>query len=256
MKKPTGQLLAIVSLAAFAAASGPGCGGSSEQGLDGTGQTSAVKLLSEQEKDRFVRWWGLAQDYYKQNVWLGVQTLQNPLDAWIIQEIMYEVRPDFVVEAGTYKGGSAALWAMLLEQMNPEGRVITVDVTDITQQARRLPIVQRKVDFLIGSSVDPAIVAEVRRRIGTGRTLVILDSLHTRDHVLKELRAYSPLVSVGSYLVVQDTGLWRPIRDHPGGWASDAVEEFLVENAAFVPDTSRERFWLTNCPNSWLKRVR
>ena len=71
--------------------------------------------------------------------------------------------------------------------MNPAGRVITIDITDVTHQAKQLPIVQRKVDFLVGSSVDPAIVAEVEKRVAGGRTLVILDSLHTRDHVLAEL---------------------------------------------------------------------
>lgn len=212
--------------------------------------------LADHEIDRFVRWWGLEQDYYKKNRWLGIQTLQNPLDAWIIQEVIYEVRPDFIIEAGTFKGGSAALWAMLLEQVNPDGRVITIDVTDITEEARQLPVVQRKVDFLVGSSTDPATLAEVKKRVAGGRVLVILDSLHTRDHVLDELRAYAPLVEVGSYLIVQDTGLWRPVRDHPGGWASDAVETFLAENDGFEIDPSRERFWLTNCPQSWLKRVR
>jgi len=145
---------------------------------------------------------------------------------------------------------------MILEQVNPAGRVITIDVTDITEEARQLPVVQRKVDFLVGSSTDPAIVAEVKKRVAGGRVLVILDSLHTRDHVLGELRAYAPLVDVGSYLIVQDTGLWRPVRDHPEGWASDAVDAFLAENDAFESDGSRERFWLTNCPQSWLKRVR
>jgi cephalosporin hydroxylase len=216
----------------------------------------SLKPLTDEEIGRFSRWWSLGQDHYSKNLWLGIQTLQNPMDAWVIQEILHEVRPDFVVETGTLKGGSAALWATILEQVNPAGRVITIDITDRTQQARRLPIVQRKVDFLVGSSVDPAILAEVKERVASGRTLVILDSLHTRDHVLAELRAYAPLVDVGSYMIVQDTGVWRPRRNHPEGWASDAVEEFLEENEAFAPDRSRERFWLTNCPGSWLKRVR
>ncbi len=221
------------------------------------GNDEAVEApLTDHEKDRFVRWWGLEQDYYKKNRWLGIQTLQNPLDAWIIQEVIYEVRPDFIIEAGSYQGGSAALWALLLEQVTPNGRVITIDITDTTEEARKLSVVQRRVDFLVGSSTDPAIVADVTKRVAGGRVLVILDSLHTRDHVLGELRAYAPLVDVGSYVIVQDTGLWRPVRDHPEGWASDAVEAFLAENDAFEPDRSRERFWLTNCPQAWLKRVR
>jgi cephalosporin hydroxylase len=252
MAKPTRTLLTVVALAALAAPSPLsvlGCSDSDET-------APAGKPPTEKEIGRFTRWWALSQDNYQKNHWFGVQTLQNPLDAWIIQEIIYEVRPDFIVEAGTLKGGSAALWAVILEHVNPAGRVITIDITDQTQQAKQLPIVQRKVDFLVGSSIDPAIVTEVMKRVAGGRTLVILDSLHTRDHVLAELRAYAALVDVGSYVIVQDTGVWRPRRNHPGGWASDAVEEFLEENDAFVADHTRERFWLTNCPSSWLKRVR
>jgi cephalosporin hydroxylase len=73
--------------------------------------------------------------------------------------------------------------------------------------------------------------------------------------VLAELRAYAPLVNVGSYAIVQDTGLGRPVRDHPGGWASDAVDAFLAEDPRFEVDPSRERFILTNCPRGFLKRV-
>lgn len=244
-------LLAVVTVAALAVPSSLlllACSDSGET-------TPAANPLTEEEIGRFARWWSLSQDNYNKSRWLGIQTLQNPMDAWIIQEIIHQVRPDVIVEAGTLKGGSAALWAVILEQANPAGRVITIDITDDTRKARKLPIVQRKVDFLVGSSIDPAILAEVRQRVAGKRTLVILDSLHTRDHVLAELRAYAALVSLGSYMIVQDTGVWRPRRGHPEGWASDAVEEFLDENDAFVADRSRERFWLTNCPGSWLKRV-
>jgi cephalosporin hydroxylase len=252
MAKSTRTLPTVVALAALVISSTLSLLACSD-----SGETApAEKPLTEEEIGRFMRWWALSQDYYSKNRWLGIETLQNPLDAWIIQEIIFEVRPDFIVEAGTFKGGSAALWAVILEQVNPAGRVITIDITDVTEQARQLPIVERKVDFLVGSSIDPAIVAEVKKRVAGGRTLVILDSLHTRDHVLAELRAYAPLVDVGSYLIVQDTGLWQPVRDHPEGWASDAVEEFLGENDSFVADRSRERFWLTNCPGSWIERVR
>jgi cephalosporin hydroxylase len=252
MAKPTRTLLTVIALVALAVPSPLSLLACSDSGE----MAPVEKPLTEEDIGRYTLWWALSQDNYQKNRWFGVKTLQNPLDAWIIQEIIYEVRPDFIVETGTFKGGSAALWAVILEHVNPAGRVITIDITDVTQQAKQLPIVQRKVDFLVGSSVDPAIVAEVKERVSGGRTLVILDSLHTRDHVLAELWAYAPLVDVGSYLIVQDTGLWQPIRNHPGGWASDAVEEFIAESDAFVADQSRERFWLTNCPSSWLKRVR
>jgi cephalosporin hydroxylase len=196
-----------------------------------------------------------------QNKWFGVPTVQNPLDVWVTQEIMYEVEPDFVVEAGTLEGGSAALWAMLLEHINPEGRVITIDIRDQVTAAKDLPVVQRRVDFLIGSSTDPRIVADVAKRVAGGKVMVILDSLHTEEHVLAELEAYSPLVSVGSYLIVQDTGMMAGVRyvrrqfdQYPGG--GRAIETFLATNDNFEIDESRERWILTFNGNGFLKRVR
>jgi len=190
--------------------------------------------------------------------WLGIPVEQNPLDVWVTQEIITELKPDFIIEAGTFAGGSAALWATILEQVNPNGRVITIDVTD--QKSRRFrgtPILQRRVDFLIGSSTAPDIVEDVKRRVAGRPALVILDSLHTKDHVLNELRAYAPLVPVGSYIIVQD-GIFNghpiPTRTGPGPY--EAVEAFLAESDAFVPDRNRERFLVTNNPKGFLKRVR
>lgn len=203
---------------------------------------------------RFVSIWSRQVGIYKASRWLGIETLQNPTDAWVTQEILQEVKPDFVVEAGTYKGGSALYWAQVLEQVNPEGRVITIDVEDRTSDAARQPLWQRRVDFLLGSSTDPAIAAEVSRRVAGGKVLVILDSLHTHDHVKAELEAYAPLVSEGSYLVVQDTGVWRPAPSPER--AARAVAEFLEANDAFVADRARERFLITNNPSGYLKRIR
>ena len=96
---------------------------------------------------------------------LGVPTQQIPTDAWIVQEIISEVKPDLIVETGTLMGGSALLWATILEQVNPKGRVVTIDIADQrTPRAKALSISKRRVDFLLGSSADPAIVAEVHRR--------------------------------------------------------------------------------------------
>jgi cephalosporin hydroxylase len=178
---------------------------------------------------------------------LGVPTQQLPTDAWIVQEIISEVKPDLIVETGTLNGGSALLWATILEQVNPEGRVLTIDIADQrTPPAKAIPIARRRVDFLLGSSVDPAIVAQVRRRAEGQRVLVLLDSLHTAEHVAKELAAYAPLVPVGSYLIVQDT---------PVG-SMKAVEEFVAANPGWEIDSSRERYALTNTMKGYLKRVR
>lgn len=194
---------------------------------------------------------------WPQNRWLGIATYQNPNDVWITQEIIQEVKPDFIVEAGTFHGGSAALWATVLVQVNPKGRVITIDIEDHTSEARKLPIFRQRVDFLLGSSTDPKIVAEVRKRAGGGKVLVILDSDHKKAHVLEELAAYGPLVSVGSYLIVQDTNInGHPVLSTSGPGPMEAVEEFLASNRQFESDRSRERLLFTMNPKGYLKRVK
>jgi len=182
------------------------------------------------------------------NKFLGVWTVQNPSDAWIVMEIMWEVKPDLIIEAGTFQGGSANLWAVILEHINPNGRVITIDIEDQRKPgAKRAAIAKRKVDFLLGSSTDPKIVAEVHRRAkGKKRVLVLLDSLHSKEHVAGELAAYAPLVSVGSYVIVQDT-LVGP---------KAAIDEFLASTDTFVADRRRERYANTNSVRGYLKRVK
>jgi cephalosporin hydroxylase len=199
--------------------------------------------------------------FYESNVWettrwLGVLTQQNPNDAWIHQEIIVDVKPDFIVEAGTLHGGSAALWATILQQVNPNGRVITIDIEDKAAEAKKLPIVRQYVDFLIGSSTDPAIVAEVKKRVEGRKVLVILDSDHSKGHVLAEMKAYARFVSVGSYLIVQDTNVnGHPVAANFGPGPMEAVQEFLASNQQFKPDEKAERLMFTLHPKGYLKRI-
>ena len=187
--------------------------------------------------------------------WLGVPALQNPNDAWIHQEIIVDVKPDFIIETGTAKGGSAALWATVLQQVNPDGRVITIDIKDESSEAKKLPIVKQYVEFLIGSSTDPDIVSKVTKRVQGRKVLIILDSDHSRDHVLAEMKAYAPLVSVGSYLIVQDTNVnGHPVYATFGPGPMEAVQEFLASNKQFESDANAERLMLTFHPKGYLKR--
>lgn len=220
-------------------------------------RSSHAPLSRKELIDAFTVLWATSPNGLFQNRWLGVPTMQNPMDVWITQEIISEVKPDVIIDSGTFVGGSAALWATILEQVNPAGRVITIDIEDRAAQAKTVPVVRRRVDFLLGSSIDPAIVDQVRRRVEGKNTLVILDSEHARDHVLGELRAYSKFVPVGGYIVVQDSlaGHPVPVGDFgPGPW--EAIEAFLAETDAWEIDRSRERLLLTNNPNGYLRRVK
>src|SRR5262245_2178064 len=132
--------------------------------------------------------------------WLGVLTQKTPLDLWIFQEILSELKPDVLVEAGTYRGGSAYYFASIFDMLN-HGRVITIDIEDFPGKPSH-----PRLTFLLGSSTAPEIVAKVKSAIRPGeRVMVVLDSDHQASHVLDELNLYSPLVSPGSYLIVEDT---------------------------------------------------
>jgi len=208
--------------------------------------------------DEFLKLWMSPFEHTVfKNHWLGIETQQNPNDVWITQEILFEVKPDFMVEAGTRRGGSAAVWAMILEQINPDARVITIDIEDQVTDARNLDIVRRKVDFLVGSSTDPEILAEVKRRTQGKKVVVLLDSAHDKQNVLNELNAYAPLIGVGSYLIVQDTVVnGHPIWTEYGPGPYEAVQEFMANNDDFKVDRSRERLLLTLCRKGFLKRIK
>jgi cephalosporin hydroxylase len=177
----------------------------------------------------------------------GIPTWQNPLDAWITQEIFCEVRPDLILETGSHKGGSAAFWALLLEVANPAGRVVSVDVNgERDPRVHELDVVRNRVEFMTGSSTDPAIVDEVARRAAGGNVLAILDSDHSVEHVFAELTAYAPLIGVGSYIIVQDVLAGPAV----------AIERFLGQDDRFEPDRTRERYMITNCAGGFLRRVK
>jgi cephalosporin hydroxylase len=194
---------------------------------------------------------------WSRNQWLGIPTWQNPNDAWIIQEIITEVKPDYLVEAGTFYGGSAVLWATILREVKPSGRVITIDIEDHAARAKTMDISQKMITFISGSSTDPKIVSEITRQVKGKKTLVILDSDHRKDHVLKEMENYAPLVNVGSYLIVQDSNVnGHPVYASFGPGPMEAIESFLASNDNFQPDADRERLLYTTNPRGYLKRIK
>lgn len=184
--------------------------------------------------------------------WFGVPVQKNPMDLWIYQEMIHEMRPDVIVECGTYKGGSAYYMAHLMD-LAGKGRVITIDI----EKYPDLPAHPR-ITYLLGSSTDPQIVRQVREAIRPGETvMVFLDSDHSKAHVSRELEMYHGLVTPGSYLVVEDTDLnGHPILPKHGPGPMEAAEEFLRGNPDFEVDRSREKLLVTFNPRGYLKRVR
>jgi len=189
----------------------------------------------------------------------NVRIIKNPLDLWMLQQIAYEVRPDFVIETGTWYGGSALYWAHTLNGMGLENaRVLTVDLQDLTKLgASSHPLWKKYVEFSLGSSTDPHIVSTFAQRAKGWRVIVNLDSDHSMRHVLEELRMYAPLVSPGSYMAVEDTHLdGVPTHPEQGPGPMAAVQQFLLEDAGkdFEQDFTREAMVMTSYPGGWLRR--
>jgi cephalosporin hydroxylase len=201
------------------------------------------------------------QIYHTSNVhnntrWLGIQAQQSPCDMWTDQEVISEVKPDFIIETGTYKGGGTLFLATVLKNINASGKVITVDIERQMERAAQLSLFQETVEFIEGDSVSEEVIGLIADRVKGARAVVILDSDHHKQHVLKELRLYSRFVSPGSYLIVHDTSHnGHPLKTSYGEGPMEAVEEFLAENESFVSDRSREKFLMTFSPMGYLKRI-
>ena len=187
---------------------------------------------------------------WKDTHWLGVPVQKLPLDLWIYQEILYETRPDILVEMGTAKGGSAFFFASLFDLLG-HGQVLTADIFVPEDRPEH-----DRITYLTGSSTSPEIVESVREAIGDNkRAMVVLDSDHARDHVLEELRLYADLVSPGCHLVVEDTNInGHPVYDDFGPGPMEAVTTFLEERDDFEVDRRREKFFLTFHPSGLLRR--
>lgn len=192
--------------------------------------------------------------WHSHTTWLGITSEQAPTDNWQMQQLISELRPDYIIETGTLYGGTTAFYAHVLSYVNPHGKVITIDIEPKVDEASKLLIWKQSVESIVGSSVDPRVTDP--QEVQGKKVLVTLDSLHTREHVLKELEIYSKLVTPGSYLVVQDTNInGNPVYPSFGPGPHEAVQEFLQTHHNFVVDRSRETFLLTFYPGGWLKRV-
>ena len=188
--------------------------------------------------------------------WMGKKVVKCPLDLWIYQEIFFNIKPDFIIETGTRDGGSALFFANLCDVIG-KGHVISVDI----HNEEGIPQHER-INYIIGNSVDAKIIQNIQKIIENNKKttkpsiIVILDSDHTKDHVLAEMNAYNDLVSKGSYLIVEDTNLnGNPIEPHYGEGPMEAVKEFLSTNKNFIVDNDREKLFLTMNPHGYLKKT-
>ncbi len=207
---------------------------------------------------------GWQQKISYEPTWLGIPIIQTPEDIVMMQELIWKVRPDVIVECGVAHGGAVVLYSSILELLG-KGHVIGVDVEirRYNRVALQSHPLSRRFTLIEGSSVDQATLDEVRNHIRPDdRVLVTLDSNHTLAHVAQELNLYAPLVTPDSYVVVFD-GVMQVLTDAPGGspsWDKDnpwhAVQQFLDGNDEFEIDPYYNRLKVTHCPGGFLKRVK
>ncbi len=197
--------------------------------------------------------------YYYSNVagrtwgdtwWMGVPVLKCPLDLWIYQEIIFRVKPDLIIETGTYKGGTAHYFASICELIG-NGEVVTIDIEEYPNRP-----IHSKITYLHGSSTSPSIVAAIRKLIeGKRNVLIILDSDHSMAHVRQEMELYAPLVTIGSYLIVEDTNInGNPVLPESGPGPNEAIDDYLHGHPEFMIDRSMEKLLMTFNPGGYLQR--
>ena len=234
--------------------------------IENDGVWEEVELYSQKGLELTASLWTKLCTQYKlthETSWMGIPIIQLPEDVLMMQELVWKVRPDVIVECGVAHGGAALFYASLMELIG-KGTVVGVDIE--IRKYNRVAIqshsMSHRVHLIEGSSTDPEIVAQVRNYTKHAKTvMVILDSNHSKDYVAKEIEAYKELVTPGSYLVVMD-GAQAYVADIPNGkpeWSEDnplaAINDFMLGNKEFVIDEFYTRLLVTANPKGFLRKL-
>lgn len=194
--------------------------------------------------------------HFNDSKWMGISAYKNPLDCWIYQEIIYEVKPDIIIEIGSAEGGSTLYLANLLSLLG-KGKIISVDISHDKFKAKAKNIVR-----ITGNSSSAEIIKRVNIMCRGKKCLVIQDGDHTTEGVTNDLINYSGLVSEGSYFIVEDgiVDVIKP-KDKKIHWQEEsgplpAIKKFLKINNNFIIDKSKERYIITYNPSGFLKRIK
>lgn len=207
-------------------------------------------------------------NWIHQTNWFGEPILQLPQDMFAMQEIIFATRPKVIIEIGVAWGGSLLFYSTLMECLGGE-QIIGVDIyvpQDLSERISSFGKLSERIKWINGSSTDESTIGKIKSLIGDERAvMVILDSFHTHEHVLKELQLYSPLVGKGHYLVCCDThveDIPEIVENRPRPWGKGnnpktAVNQFLKENDGFEVDTRLEnKLLLTLHPRGYLRRIK
>ena len=232
-----------------------------EQRIDDQGQSKHLKEATSQFLEESIK-----SKYSYNFSWMGRPIIQYPQDIVAMQELIWEIKPDLVIETGIAHGGSLILYASMLELIG-QGKVLGIDI-DIKSHNRDAILahpMSKRISLIQGSSIADEVLQQVKKEVAGKKTImVLLDSNHTHDHVLEEMKLYSPFVTRGSYLVVFDT----VVEDLPdesnnqrpwkrGNNPKTAVWEFLKAHDEFEIDMAvQNKLLITVAPEGYLKRVK
>ncbi len=240
--------------------------------IEDNDKTTPLDLYSREAFEAISEQWikiGWNEKYAYTFTWLGIPIIQLPEDMLRVQEVIYRIRPDVIIETGIAHGGSLIYYASLCKAMD-NGRVIGVDI-DIRQHNRRLIEDHKLSPFITlieGDSIDPLIISSIKSRVNPEETtLVILDSCHSKNHVFEELRAYHDLVTPGSYIIATD-GIMKELDDTPRGdmeWTwNNPIEaaiqfvklhpDFVIEQPPWIFNKSELKKNITYWPGAWLRK--
>jgi cephalosporin hydroxylase len=186
---------------------------------------------------------------WERTTWFGQQILKNPFDMWLYQELIFRLRPHYIIESGTFRGGSALFYAHIFDLLG-QGEIVTVDIADPGNRPQH-----PRIHYITGSSIDPVVKERVLSITGSEVPLVILDADHSETHVSQEIKVWAPHVKVGGFLVVEDSNInGHPVRPDFGPGPFEAIEQFLSRNNDFEYDTYFDKFFMTQNPRGWLRR--
>ena len=234
--------------------------------LEKTGESKTVDLYSNEGVNLISDLWVklYAQNKFTHDItWMGIPIIQFPEDIVMMQELIWKIRPDIIVECGIAHGGSMLFYASLLELIG-KGRVIGVDIE--IRHYNKIAIenhpMSHRIEMIEGSSVSEDIVNAVKKKVKDAKkVMVVLDSNHSKEHVLKELELYKEIVTPGSYLVAMD-GAQAYVYDMPNGkpeWKEDnplvAINEFVKKNPQFKVDDHYTRLKVTSNPSGFLRKL-
>jgi cephalosporin hydroxylase len=232
-----------------------------EHRIDLQGESTSLKKATEQFLVESIK-----SQYSYNFSWMGRPVIQYPQDIVAMQEIIWDIKPDLIIETGVAHGGSLILYASLLELIG-KGEVLGIDIDIRTHNREAIEShkMSKRIKLIQGSSISDEVIEKVKKEIkGKNTVMVLLDSNHTHDHVLAEMKLYSSFVTKGSYLVVFDTVVEdlpnENVVDRPWGKGNNpktAVWEFLKRNDSFQIDTAiQNKLLITVAPDGYLKRVK